>query len=303
MTEPNYDTPGISVVMGVYNTADKDILTQAILSILGQTEQDIEFIIYDDGSVNSVKKYLDEMAAGDARVQVIHSEDNHGLGFALNQCITQARGRYIARMDADDVCAPDRLSRQVEFLEHHPEYDWCGTNAYLFDGDGVWGMREMPGMPADRDYLKYSPFIHPSVMYRADTFRHNGGYKTIKETQRCEDYEIFMRLHKNGFRGANLQEPLMYYRENRVSYEKRTLKTRLNEAKIRSRGFKDLDVAIPIRCIYVARPLVASVIPNAFIRWWKRKESSNKRYGQHRGKTKQVYRYNSKVSAAQIFDK
>lgn len=303
MIEPNTVTPKISVVMGVYNTDNRDVLTQAILSVLRQTEQDLEFIIYDDGSKDSVKKYLDEIAGSDGRIRVIHSEDNHGLGFALNQCIEQARGSYIARMDADDVCAPDRLRRQVDFLERHQEYDWCGTNAYLFDGDGVWGLREMPGAPAEKDYLKFSPYIHPSVMYRADTFRHNGGYKTIKETMRCEDYEIFMRMHKNGFRGANMQEPLMYYRENRVSYEKRTLKTRINEARIRRRGFKDLNMPFAVKWIYTARPLAAAILPNAVIRWWKRKEASNIHYGQRRGETKQVYRYNSKVSATQVCDK
>lgn len=117
-------------------------------------------------------------------------------------------GKYIARMDADDISKPLRIEKQVAFLELHPEYGWCGTDAELFDENGVWGVRAMPEIPQKRDYFYYSPYIHPSVMFRAELFDENLGYLASEETLRCEDYEIFMNLTERGQKGYNLKEPL-----------------------------------------------------------------------------------------------
>jgi len=127
-----YDTK-VSVVMGVYNQWDRQILLEAVNSILQQTLSDFEFIIYDDGSDEAAGVYLQELCALDERIHLIGKEENHGLAFSLNQCIQKAKGQYIARMDADDISEPERLERQVKFLESHPEYMWCGTNTALFD--------------------------------------------------------------------------------------------------------------------------------------------------------------------------
>lgn len=101
-------------------------------------------------------------------------------------------------MDADDISDPNRLKVQYDFLEKNPQYSWCGCNARLLDENGIWGTREMPEAPAEKDYLKYSPYIHPTVMYRASLFEETDGYKVSEETLLCEDYEIFMRLRQMG---------------------------------------------------------------------------------------------------------
>ena len=232
----HYDTQ-VSVIMGVYNQWERQILRDAVNSILQQTMSDLEFIIYDDGSDEEAGNYLRELVSLDKRIRLIGKEENHGLAFSLNQCIRKAKGKYIARMDADDISHPKRLEKQVEFLENHPEYMWCGTNTYLFDEQGVWGERQMPEIPKEKDYLKYSPYIHPSVMYRAEIFEKLEGYDESLETLRCEDYEIFMRFHQAGLKGYNLQENLFQYREDQISFQKRSMTARVNEAKLRYRNF------------------------------------------------------------------
>lgn len=266
-------TPEISVIMGVYNQWDRSALYRAVQSILVQTFKSFEFIIYDDGSQSDAAGYIQELKKLDERIILIGKEENHGLAFSLNACIGLARGRYIARMDADDISYPERLQIQYDFLESHLEYAWCGCNTDLFDGTEVWGKRNMPKRPEYKDYLKYSPYVHPTVMYRREIFESNGGYMETEETLRCEDYEIFMRLRRKGLRGYNIQQYLFCYRENKESFHKRKMRYRFNEAKLRFRNFKAMGILFPFGWLYVLRPLIGGMLPVGMIAWLKRKES------------------------------
>lgn len=266
--------PEVSVIMGVYNMFDEEILMQAVKSILNQTLSDFEFIIYDDGSHPEAAEILQRVASMDERIRLIGHEKNRGLAFSLNVCIYEARGKYIARMDADDISYPRRLEKQVKFLKTHPEYAWVGTNIHLFQNDKIWGQRCMPEFPTKEDYLRFSPYAHPTVMYRAEIFDTNLGYLASKETLRCEDYEIFMRFRNAGLRGANMQECLLAYREDDSSYKKRSLTTRINEAKCRYRNFKAMGILFPKGIFYVMRPIIACFVPLSLLAWKKHKESS-----------------------------
>ena len=262
----------VSVIMGVYNQWDQSALNMAVGSILRQTLKDLELIIYDDGSAPGAAAYIRALVGRDPRIRVSGAAQNHGLAFSLNACIGLARGKYIARMDADDVSAPYRLMTQYRFLESHPQYSWCGTNAKLFSGRHIWGERRMPEKPEEKDFLRFSPYIHPSVMYRREIFdTHN--YLISEETLRCEDYEIFMRLRQHGLRGYNIQKPLFYYREDLGNYNRRTMQFRLNEARLRYRNFKDMQMLWPFGWLYVIRPVAGGLMPGWVIAWLKRKES------------------------------
>lgn len=263
----------VSVIMGIYNQWDEQILLNAVNSILAQTLEDFEFIIYDDGSDRKAAEKISRLPALDNRIILIGKEENHGLAFSLNQCIEKACGQYIARMDADDISLPKRLERQTAFLDTHPEYMWCGCNAFLFDETGIWGERNMPETPMDTDYLKYSPFIHPSVVYRAEIFEMMDGYKVSQETLRCEDYEIFMRFQQAGYRGYNLQEKLFQYQETKASFQRRSFRVRANETRIRYRNFKNMGLLWPKGWIYVLRPVAAGLVPYRLLMWLKRYEA------------------------------
>lgn len=265
--------PEISVIMGVYNQLNKEVLLEAVHSILDQSLTDFEFIIYDDGSCPEAAELLREVKRLDKRIILIGRAENHGLAFSLNECIHRARGKYIARMDADDISYPDRLQKQKDFLDQNSQFSWVGCNIEVFDETGIWGRRQMPERPQKSDYLKYSPYAHPTVMYRSEIFDSAQDYAVSKETLRCEDYEIFMRFMKAGLRGANLQEYLFCYRENMDSYKKRTFQHRVNEAKCRYRNFKSMGILFPKGWVYILRPIAACAVPDRLLAWIKRRES------------------------------
>ncbi len=257
--------PEISVIMGTYNQQNKEYLEQAIRSVLCQTYGNFEFIIFDDGSDPEVGAQLERYAGEDGRIRLLRGPENHGLAYSLNACIDLARGKYLARMDDDDICDPDRLRVQLGFMEDHPEVSFVGCNAKLIDDEGVWGVRKMPEEPVQRDFLRFSPYIHPTVMIRRSVFETQSPYLSSQETLRCEDYELFMRLLKAGFHGHNLQETLFCYREDRISYRKRRFRYRLDEAKLRYRNFREMGCLFPAGWLYVLRPIVAAVMPSGLI--------------------------------------
>ena len=271
--------PEISVIMSVYNQLNREQLFDAVRSILNQTFHDFELIIYDDGSCREAARLLLEVGQLDRRIRLIGQNKNHGLGFSLNACIKAAKGKYIARMDADDISYSNRLMIQKRFLDEHEEISWCGCNTELFDDGGIWGRREMPERPKQRDFLKYSPFVHPTVMYRREVLEECDGYAEERENLRCEDYEIFMRLQNSGFQGANIQQYLFGYREDYGSYKKRTVKNRFREARCRLHGFQAMHILFPTGWFFVLRPIFAALLPVRVLSLLKRRESAihNKR--------------------------
>ena len=257
--------PMISVIMSIYNQWNKEYLRDAIMSVLGQTFTDFEFIIYNDGSDESVCQHLQTYADLDSRITIINNPVNHGLAYSLNTCIDVAKGKYLARMDDDDICEPNRFQVQVDYLEEHPEISFVGCNAKLINKDGVWGHRTMPENPGKNAFLKYSPYIHPTVMIRRNIFENESAYRSSKETWRCEDYELFMRLLQLGYRGYNIQQELFCYREDRASYKKRKMKYRIDEMRLRYRNFSTMGTLYPLGWLYVIRPVVAGCMPSWMI--------------------------------------
>ena len=264
--ENDRERPMISVIMGVYNQQDLEVFEKAVNSVLQQTYRNFEFLIYNDGSsIKKVNTYMKELESKDSRIRVIGSKANHGLGYALNRCIASARGKYLARMDADDISHPKRFEEEIRFLKDHPEYMWCGTNCKLVDDRGIWGEGVRPEEPGTDDYLKYSPYIHPTVMYRASLFKKVAGYDEGKKTARCEDYELFMRLFGLGYKGYNIQKCLLDYRVDRENYHNRSWKNRFHEGQVRYEGFRGLGILWPKGWLYIFRPMVSRFVPSSMI--------------------------------------
>lgn len=251
----------VSVIMGVYRPADQARFFRAVQSVIGQTYPHWELLIYDDGSGEEYAGMFRRAAAMDGRIRLLGEACNRGLAHALNACIRQAAGRYIARMDDDDIAKPVRLERQAAFLEEHPAYQWVGSNAELIDGGGVWGYQKMPDVPQARDFLFNSPYIHPTVMFRRETLAESGGYCESRRVLQCEDYELFMRLHRAGGQGCNLQEALLQYWEDYESLRKRTYRRRIREMQVRRRGFRELGILNRNTCYYVFKPLLVGAVP------------------------------------------
>lgn len=209
--------PSISVLMPVYNA--QLYLHEAISSILSQKFDDFEFLIYNDGSTDRSKEIIESF--NDPRMIFIDFSYNQGIVALLNMGLQRARGKYIARMDADDIAHPDRFQKQYDFMERNNEYVVCGTRF------NVIGKKEVTQLPLDNDDIKskmlfITPFCHPSVMMRVEVLqRHKILYDAANVL--IEDHELWCRLAEYG-KFANLAETLLQYRvhESNISLKKRT---------------------------------------------------------------------------------
>ena len=250
----------VSVIMGVYNTSNRDMLQKSILSILNQTYKNFEFIICDDGSTDNTLDIVKEIVNGDNRVKIIKNDKNMGLAFTLNHCIDNANGIYIARMDADDESNLVRLEKQVDFLDNHPEYAVVASNWNLFDENGIWGKRRAPEVIEKKDFLFNSPIAHPTVMMRKNVLEKVNRYRVAKETIRAEDYDLFMRMYANNYKIYTIQEELFNVREDKNCFSRRKYRYRIQEVKVRFKGFKELKL-YPVGIFYVIKPLIVGLIP------------------------------------------
>lgn len=271
--------PQVSVIMPVFHMAQENgILQAAVDSIKKQTYQDWELLICDDGSADGTLQILRQLARTDARIRILYSRKNHKAGWARNACIRAAKGQYLAIMDADDIADPKRLAIQTDFLDSHPEYAFVGSCAWMIDHQGIWGLRMVEEKPDCGSFLSTLPFIHPSVLLRAEAVRAVHGYGQTPASWRVEDYELLMRLYAYGYRGYNIQKPLLCYREDVCAYQRRKYRYRITECRMRYRGFRALGI-LQGHLRYVAKPLAAGLIP-AFIM----RRIRAKRFALHHGK-------------------
>ena len=264
--------PEVSIIMGVYNCKNYELLDKSVDSILNQTFSDFEFLICNDGSTNDTLEHLKKYETKDARIRILTYEKNQGLNYALNFCLKEAKGKYIARQDDDDISNPERLKKEYDFLENNKEYAIVGTLAEVFDDNGIWGKYDNPEKPLKKDFYWNSPFMHPTVMVRKEAYDKVGGYRIAKETRRCEDIDLFMRMYAAGYKGYNIQERLYLYRMvNDPNVKYRPMKYRIDEAIVKYKGYKamgNLLGGIP----YVIKPILVGLIPQKILYQIKKKK-------------------------------
>jgi len=209
--------PKVSVLMSVYN--GEAYLERSIESILSQTFRDFEFLIINDASTDSTEDILKN--AHDPRIKVINNSVNLGLTKSLNRGIGIARGKYIARMDADDLSLPYRFEIQVGFLDSHPEYAILGSSYLLIDQEGrTLSLVKVPVEDSQirENLLKQNCFGHGSVMIRREAVQKVGGYD---ERFKCsQDYELWLRIVE-AFKASNIEEALYCWRMSNYSISKR----------------------------------------------------------------------------------
>ncbi|GHT15430.1 glycosyl transferase [Bacteroidia bacterium] len=197
----------ISIVMPVYN-ADA-YLAESIQSILNQTLVDFELIIIDDGSTDNTTQIVRSFS--DIRIVLLRNE--HDFIGSLNLGIKQAKGKYIARMDADDAMLPNRLQVQYDFMEQNQTIDVCGSWAEIFgDGDGLL-RTPIEHKQIVAIMLLYNPMIHPSVIMRRSVLKYlRKPYK--RDYPAAEDYKLWIDLAGKGARFANIPQVLLRYRQS-----------------------------------------------------------------------------------------
>ena len=251
--------PKISILMGIYNCAGT--LPDAIDSILRQTVTDWELILCDDGSADDTFSVAQRYAqAHPDRIVLLQNPKNLGLNATLNRCLSVARGEFIARMDGDDVCAPERFAEELAVLESEPEIAIVSTDMHFFDESGVWGMVQYPEYPQPKDFLAGSPFCHAPCMVRKEAYDAVGGYSVDKKLLRVEDYHLWIKMYQAGYRGKNIRKALYSMRDDRNAYSRRKFRYRLNEAYVRMLVVKDLELPVS-GYIYALRPILVGLLP------------------------------------------
>jgi glycosyltransferase involved in cell wall biosynthesis len=192
-------------------------LTEAVESILNQTFADFEFLIITEPGTN--REIID--AYSDRRIRHVEAPQVIGLARCLNLGIQMAKGEYIARMDADDVSFPDRLERQVTYLDEHQEVGIVGTGYESIDESGR--TLSISSKPSSPEFIKWqsllvNPVAHPSILARAEVIRHLGGYDPAMV--HAEDYDLWVRAIANKTNIVNLPDVLIKLRDHshRVSH-------------------------------------------------------------------------------------
>lgn len=197
----------VTVLMSVHN--GEKYLREAIESILNQTFRDFELLIVNDGSTDSSKEII--LSYDDSRIVYVENETNIGLTKSLNKGLKLAKGEYIARMDADDISLPERLEKQVEFMDKNKDVGVCGSWIRLIGSKIEWKM------PGESDFIKasmifHNSLFHPTVITRKKVLNNNG--LNYNEEFRCaQDYELWSRM-KNFTIMNNIQKSLVFYRSH-----------------------------------------------------------------------------------------
>ena len=255
----------VAIIMGAYNV--ENTVAKAIESIIKQTFKDWVFIICDDGSKDQTFDILNEYKNKyPNKFIILKNEHNKGLTYTLNYCLQYVNTEYVARMDADDLSLPNRLATQIRFLDLHPEYAFVGCAVERFDDNGVWKKCSVIEKPEKSVFYISTGFTHPTVVIRKSVLDAVDNYNDVWYTNRCEDYDLWMRIYAKGLKGYNIPEILFQYYEGKDSFPKRKYKYRICEAVMRAKGYALLKM-YPKGLIYIFKPLIAGLLPSALVKF------------------------------------
>ncbi len=202
----------VTVLMPVYN--NQAHVAHAIESILEQTYLDLDLVIVDDFSTDSTRDIIQGFALVDDRVRIIFNTENLGIPETRNILLDNisSDSKYFAILDGDDIADPERIERQVKFIEEK-EIDGCGSNLRIIDGDGnQTGTREYPleYSGIKNNILHFNPFAQSSMLIKAEVLDEVGGYD--EKLERVQDYDLWIRIIKKGFVLENMKEKLTSFR-------------------------------------------------------------------------------------------
>lgn len=250
--------PTVSVIIPAHNA--QEFLAEAIDSILHQTFSDFELIIVNDGSTDQTGKIAQQYAQQDKRVKVISYRQNKGESAAANLGFLKSKGKYIARMDADDIAHSRRLEKQVRFLDKHPNYIVVGSQAHIInEHNQIIGQKLFPTSHQDiyREYGNLHPMLHPSIMVRKSMIPWTGKLWANQAEPNDDYYTLFHFLKAGKF--ANLPEKLMLYRMHSNNKSMQNIKKKfINSLRIRAYAFRYLGYRPPV--ITYAKLLIQSTI-------------------------------------------
>lgn len=225
--------PLVSVVIATFND-NPSFLRESINSLLKQTYTNLEIIIVDDSTNQDSRDIIDSFM-NDERVHVLREDRKLGFIRSLNKGLSSSTGKYIARMDGDDICYPDRIEKEVDFLEQNPMYAVIGGGMDIINEESViTGERKYPINCIN--FATYrNPLAHPTVMMRKENVEKGMIYN--EKLKNAEDLDLWLRYIINGYRITNLQDKLIKYRVCGDLTNKRNKQQFINDFKIRVNNF------------------------------------------------------------------
>lgn len=254
----------ISIVMGVYNCSET--IDAAIESILKQTYENWEFIICDDCSTDNTFKIIQNYKKKfPDKFIILKNKTNSKLAYSLNHCLKYATGTYIARMDGDDLSHPERFERQINFLKKNSSFDLVGTSMQRFNENGLYDILYSIKKPDKYTLRNKIPFNHATILTYKRVYDNLGGYTVSERTKRSQDYDLWFRFFKEGFKGDNLKEALYFVREDSAAIRRRTFKVRYNAYKTTIMGYKMLNYPIHWYLPATGRFIIKSITPYLLI--------------------------------------
>lgn len=215
------DSPRVSLLVPCFNE-DLGILEESLYSLKNQFFKDFECILIDESTVQNVAKACRSFCNDDLRFTYVHPPKRIGLAGSLNLGIEMARGVYIARFDSDDICNPDRLALQVDFLDKNEEIGIVGSAIEIVDAEGRFLMqRDYPLKHVDieKKFIFSNALAHPAVMFRKSLLTISGDAYDSK-FRYAEDLEFWLRLLNHKVKFANLPNPLVKYRQQQTNRSK-----------------------------------------------------------------------------------
>ncbi|OOG68173.1 glycosyltransferase family 2 protein [Algoriphagus sp. A40] len=240
----------VSVLVPVFNA--ESYLLDSLQSILKQTFDDFELILVDDASTDNSSSVLKSIF--DSRIRFIQHTENKGIGEALNSGLALAKGKYVLRMDADDIAYPNRIARQVEFMERYPQIGISGTLAEYFDGTPF--NKIVKNECLRPSLLLDCPFAHPTVIIRKEILDKS----RLRFSGYLEDYELWIKLSAlTDF--ALLPEVLLKYRRSENQFTAQNFEKRANEANKLRINFAEYWLKRSLNPI--ERSIVSSGMPEA----------------------------------------
>lgn len=252
----------ISVLMSVYGRDDPAYLGEALHSLGAQSRRADEIVLVEDGPLTPELARTIETFRADLNIVSVRLAENWGLAHALNEGLKRCQNELVARMDADDVCLPNRFEVQAARFEADPTLDVLGSSAIEIDQGGKRGaLRRVPKTHEGIvENLWLCPFIHPSIMMRAARLRALGGYNSA--LRRRQDYELWFRCHRMGLRLANVDRPLILYRFTAATLGKQSLRLAWEQSMIGLKGVRSIGMPVwqQVACF---APVMRSLLPAA----------------------------------------
>lgn len=233
----------VSVVMAAYN-AEKTI-RQAVLSVLGQSYQNLELLVVDDGSSDNTKEFVKEFAIKDSRIKLIHSPSNHGVSYARKCALKRAEGNWVAILDSDDAWMPDKLEKQICFQkEKGAELLFTGSAFMDRDGREIGWELHVPEEISYRQLLKQNLVSNSSVLVKKSLYEKF----YVENDSLHEDFAVWLAIMKTGINAYGIDEPLLIYRLTESSKSG----NKLHAAKMNWNTYRYIGLNTLQSCYYMA---------------------------------------------------